>query len=132
MWLLFQKMSLGSKEIMLRIKASTTVQPLFPAQMNFTLSTFMIIMLNAAKAQVPFPPRKMFFFFFNGYTHVSGQLNKRLFNYATWHTFNLLLYFILDLLNSFSHTIGQQIGMVCFPMKALKNTSRKYRFILKV
>ena len=60
-------MSLGSKEIMLRIKASTTIQPLFPAQMNFTLSTSMIIMLNAAKAQVPFPPRKMFFFF-NRYT----------------------------------------------------------------
>ena len=75
-------MSLGSKEIMLRIKASTTIQPLFPAQMNFTLSTSMIIMLNAAKAQVPFPPRKMFFFFLTD-TLVSGQLNKRLFNYAT-------------------------------------------------
>lgn len=57
-------MALGSKEIMLRIKASTTAKPLFPAQMNFTLSNFMIRMLNVAKAQVPFPPRKMFFFFF--------------------------------------------------------------------
>lgn len=55
-------MALGTKEIMLRIKASTTTQPLFPAQMNFTLSSFMIIMLNAAKAQVPFPPREMLFF----------------------------------------------------------------------
>lgn len=68
-------MALGSKEIMLRIKTIITTQPLFPAQVNFTLSTFMMIMPNPAKAEVIFPPRKMLLF--NCYTHVSGHSGKQ-------------------------------------------------------